>query len=169
MFMPTSCRSNRAAIRLFGLVVVASVGVVACGSENAAPVESDPPTSTPTIGSTAVGSTAPAPVAPRTTLAAGLTELGATAQRLVDIAVADLVERVDLANSTSPIEVVAVDEVSWRDSSLGCPRKDMQYTQVVTPGTRITLAHDGTSYAYHAGNGRDPFYCATPEAPLPNG
>jgi hypothetical protein len=95
-------------------------------------------------------------------------DLGPTAQRLVDVAVADLVVRFDLADSASSIAVVSVEEVTWRDASLGCPAKDMQYAQVLTPGTRIVLEHDGRTFSYHAGGGRDPFYCPMPEAPLPD-
>ena len=80
-------------------------------------------------------------------------------------AIADLVTRLGLTDP-SAISVESVDEVTWRNGSLGCPAKGMQYTQVLTPGTRIVLIHDGTTYEYHAGGGRDPFYCATPEAPL---
>ena len=70
---------------------------------------------------------------------------------------ADLVERFDLATSRSTIEVVTVEEVTWRDSSIGCPMKGMQYTQVLTPGTRIVLQHDDSTFSYHAASGRDPF------------
>lgn len=86
-------------------------------------------------------------------------------QGMVDIAVADLMARRGLSNADD-IDIVAVDEVVWRDRGLGCPRKDMQYAQVLTDGTRIVLATDGVSYHYHAGHGRDPFYCPNPEPPV---
>jgi hypothetical protein len=88
---------------------------------------------------------------------------------MVDIAVADLVERFDLDDSVSSISVVTVEEVTWRDASIGCPAKDMQYAQVLTPGTRIVLEHEGRSFSYHAGGGREPFYCATPQTPVADG
>lgn len=93
-----------------------------------------------------------------------------TAQRMADVAIADLAVRIGLSESdaASTITVVSVDEVTWRDGSLGCPAKGMQYTQVLTPGSRIVLTHDGLTYEYHAGGGREPFYCATPQAPLPD-
>jgi hypothetical protein len=89
----------------------------------------------------------------------------------VDVAAADLVSRFELADvsSTNPIVVTVVEEVTWPDASLGCPMKDMQYAQVLTPGTRIVLEHGGRSYAYHAGVGSDPFYCARPGSPLADG
>ncbi|MGI9029867.1 MAG: hypothetical protein ACR2HP_07755 [Ilumatobacteraceae bacterium] len=46
-----------------------------------------------------------------------------------------------------------------------CPQKDMMYQQVLTDGVRIVLELDGRRYQHHAGGGRGPFYCATPERP----
>ena len=160
-----------------GLVAAVAVALTvgACGSDDAdstgvepSPASTpDPATSTTPDPST---STTPDPSvpAPPTTVAPGPDDLGPTAQRLVDVAASDLVERLDLDATSAEIEVVSVEEVTWRDSSLGCPVKDMQYTQVLTPGTRIVLRHDGVTFDYHAGAGRDPFYCARPEAPLPD-
>lgn len=79
------------------------------------------------------------------------------------MAIADLAERrgVDPAD----IVTVAVENVTWRSSAIGCPQKDMMYQQVLTDGVRIVLELDGRRYQYHAGGGRGPFYCATPERP----
>ena len=93
-----------------------------------------------------------------------VTEPQTTAERLAQIAIDDLVERIGVG--PDDITVVSVDEVTWRDASLGCPRKGFDYAQVLTPGIRIVLAVDDTEYRYHGGNGQDPFYCAAPEAPL---
>ena len=87
-----------------------------------------------------------------------------TAERLAQIAIDDLVGRIGV--TAADITVVSVEEVTWRDASLGCPRKGFDYAQVLTPGIRIVLAVDGTEYRYHGGGGQDPFYCAAPEAPL---
>ena len=184
MFMPLISRSRLVA--LLAVAVAVAVGG-ACGSDDDAsggsepeasrtssPASSPADTTTPATDSTepAVDSTTPGstdPVATPTSMALDVGDVGPTARRLVDLAVADLVERFDLADSASPIEVVTVEEVTWRDSSIGCPMKDMQYTQVLTPGTRIVLQHDGTTFSYHAASGRDPFYCATPETPVADG
>jgi CO/xanthine dehydrogenase Mo-binding subunit len=51
------------------------------------------------------------------------------------------------------IHVRNVEAVEWPDSSLGCPKKGHQYTQVVTPGHRVRLEAEGRTYAVHvAGN-----------------
>ena len=47
------------------------------------------------------------------------------------------------------IQVVGVEEMEWSDSSLGCPKPGMMYMQVITPGYRVTLEHDGQRYTFH--------------------
>jgi hypothetical protein len=87
----------------------------------------------------------------------------------VDIAVSDLADRLDV--DASEIDVVSVEEVTWPDGSLGCPRPGMNYTQALVDGELIVLAVDGTEHEYHAGRGGEAFYCpadqATPPVPDP--
>lgn len=47
------------------------------------------------------------------------------------------------------VNVVSVEEMEWSDSSLGCPKPGMMYMQVITPGYRVTLEHDGQRYTFH--------------------
>ena len=47
------------------------------------------------------------------------------------------------------VQVVNVEEMEWSDSSLGCPKPGMMYMQVITPGYRVTLEHDGQRYTFH--------------------
>ncbi|MGH3384379.1 MAG: hypothetical protein ACRDO1_07365 [Nocardioidaceae bacterium] len=79
-------------------------------------------------------------------------------------AVADLAQRIGV--DPAEITVVSVEEVTWRDGSLGCPREGMMYTQALVPGTRIMLARQAQTYEYHAGAGREPFLCDNPQPPL---
>jgi hypothetical protein len=176
--------------RTMTIVLVALVGIAACGSDpdsaSTPPPTDAAPDSTSTPG-TAPSSTAPSSSSPSTSPStpvstpgtapapaiepgADVGALGPTAQRLVDVAAADLVERFDLSTLSpdNPIVVAVAEEVTWRDSALGCPMKDMQYMQVLTPGFRIVLEFEGTSYAYHSGAGGDPSYCASPETPAPS-
>ena len=46
-----------------------------------------------------------------------------------------------------------VEEVTWPDSSLGCPEPGMVYAQVLTPGYRFQLQSGGKLYQYHSGKG----------------
>ena len=89
-------------------------------------------------------------------------------QRLVDIAKTDLGVKLDVG--ADDIDLVEAAYVTWRDSSIGCPRPDMQYMQVLTNGARIVLRANGVLYHYHSGGSRAPFLCArpSPEGPLPH-
>ncbi len=80
-------------------------------------------------------------------------------------AVADLSRR--LGAERGQIGVVSVEEVTWRDGSMGCPRPGMMYPQVLTDGTRVVLEYDGKRYEYHAGGRRSAFLCENPEPPAP--
>jgi hypothetical protein len=85
----------------------------------------------------------------------------------VDVAKRDLAKRLSI--SPDQINVVEVREVTWRDGSIGCPRPGMLYKQVLVNGSLIILEAKGVRYEYHSGGGRDPFYCAQPEPPVPPG
>ena len=80
-------------------------------------------------------------------------------------AVADLSKR--LGTEQGQIGVVSVEEVTWRDGSMGCPRPGMMYPQVLTNGTRVVLEYDGKRYEYHSGGRRSAFLCENPEPPAP--
>ncbi len=75
-------------------------------------------------------------------------------------ATADLAER--LGVPVGSVRLVAQEEVTWRDGSLGCAQPDFSYTQSLTPGSRITLQVGGRDYEYHAGGPAGPFLCAEP-------
>ena len=88
-------------------------------------------------------------------------------QRLVDMATKNLaaklsIEEVDIAVAQAVF-------VTWRDSSIGCPRPDMQYMQVLTKGSRIVLKANNSVYHYHSGGNQPPSHCAnpSPQKPLP--
>jgi hypothetical protein len=81
------------------------------------------------------------------------TELGG----IVGLAIADLADRNSV--DTAAIAVVLVEEVVWRDASLGCPQPDMSYAQVITDGLRIVLEADGLLYDYRSGGLTDPVLC----------
>ncbi len=78
-------------------------------------------------------------------------------QSSVDIAIADLRERLD--DLAADVRVVAVDEVTWPDGSIGCPRVGMSYTQALVEGSVIVLEAGGRPYSYHQAGDSDPFLC----------
>lgn len=69
-------------------------------------------------------------------------------QPAVASAIADLAARLKVPETQ--IAVSRIEEVEWRDASLGCPQPGMMYAQVITPGYRIVLQADGKTYEYHA-------------------
>ncbi len=59
-----------------------------------------------------------------------------------------------LSRPAVELEVLSVAAIDWRDSSLGCPKPDRSYMQVITPGHYAILRHRGQSYRVHMANGR---------------
>jgi PDZ domain-containing secreted protein len=71
------------------------------------------------------------------------------AQEIVSHVRQDLAEQLNV--SADRVQVVAIEAEEWADTSLGCPREDVMYAQVITPGYRVTLDVEGTAYTYHTG------------------
>jgi hypothetical protein len=86
----------------------------------------------------------------------------AASQPLVDRASQDLAQQLSL--KAEDITLVGVEEVEWRNSSLGCPRPGMNYLQVITPGYRITLEAQGKRYEYHTDQSSRVVRCDNPSS-----
>ncbi|WP_210503223.1 hypothetical protein [Nocardioides xinjiangensis] len=78
----------------------------------------------------------------------------------VQQSVADLAASLGLP--ADEVEVVSVEEVTWRNGSRGCARAGMAYTQALVDGSRIVLRAGGRTYEYHAGGRRPPERCDEP-------
>lgn len=79
----------------------------------------------------------------------------------------DVVRAVDdlaatLGVDAGEVQVVAVEEVTWRDGSRGCAQPGMAYTQALVDGSRITLRAGGRTYEYHSGGSQPPARCKKP-------
>ncbi len=85
---------------------------------------------------------------------------GQTQNPLVSQAKEDLAERLGI--QITAIELLKIEEVTWRDGSLGCPQPEMLYTQALVNGSLIQLFHKDTVYQYHSGRGGQPFLCENP-------
>jgi hypothetical protein len=79
---------------------------------------------------------------------------------LVDLARQDPAGQLGI--KAEDITVLGVEEVEWRNSSLGCPRPGMNYLQVITPGYRITLEAQGRRYEYHTDQSSRVVRCDNP-------
>ncbi len=97
----------------------------------------------------------------------GEVSVGPGMQRLVDLARQDLAAK--LGVEAAAIATVRAEYVTWRDSSLGCPRPGEAAMQVLTNGALIELAAGEQVYRYHSGRNRPPFLCKSPSPvdPLP--
>jgi hypothetical protein len=70
----------------------------------------------------------------------------------VEAAKKDLSRRLNVRQES--IELAGpIEEVTWPDSSLGCPEPGMMYSQVLTPGYRFKLQSGDKLYEYHTGKG----------------
>ena len=76
----------------------------------------------------------------------------ATPSELETLAVKALSER--LSVPIEQIEVVSLTPIDWPDSSMGCPKPDFSYLQVITPGHVAELRHAGKRYQVHMAGGR---------------
>lgn len=72
-------------------------------------------------------------------------------------------EQLDL--SATALTLVSVEQMTWADTSLGCPQPDMTYAQVLTPGWRVTFKDEsGHSYKVHTTESREHFVICEPPA-----
>ncbi len=135
------------------LAAAASIVLISSCGQEAAPGDA------PASGGSTPSATSSTTSAPTTS-----PEATSAPQSVVDQAIALLADQLEVA--PTQIEVVRSIEVDWRDGSIGCPKNDLGYIQVITPGSLVELGVDGTTYAFHAQRDQPPFYCADPTEPL---
>jgi hypothetical protein len=69
----------------------------------------------------------------------------------------DLAQRLSI--EMGQVGLVEAKAVVWPDSSMGCPRPGVAYTQVRRDGLLIRLRVGKRTYNYHSGGNRSPFLC----------
>jgi hypothetical protein len=89
----------------------------------------------------------PAPASPVPRVLPGSTS-NADPQPSVDAALRDAAEH--LGVSPADLHVDQVDARQWGDSSLGCPKPGLMYSQIVTPGFLIVVSAPGKQLEYHS-------------------
>lgn len=92
-----------------------------------------------------------APAGPGPTPAAGPV-IPPGAEPLVRLAVADAAQRTGV--DPSVVSVLKVEARDWPNASLGCPKPDELYAQVITPGYEILLQAGGQQFGYHTDRAR---------------
>lgn len=89
--------------------------------------------------------------------------IGAVPESLLAEILADASERAGVP--VDELEVVAAEEVTFNDGSLGCPEPDMMYTQALVDGYRIVVRTPDGDLDYRA-SGRGGFrLCEHPDGP----
>jgi hypothetical protein len=69
-------------------------------------------------------------------------------QPAVDAALRDAAAH--LGVSATDLKVDQAESREWGDSSLGCPKPGLMYSQIVTPGFVITISGAGKQLEYHS-------------------
>ena len=87
-------------------------------------------------------------------------------RQIVKQARADLSKR--LSVEVDQIKLLEVREITWPDSSLGCPQPEKDYNQVSQDGLLIRLEVGGRMYFYHSGESQDPFLCEKTSQVVPH-
>ena len=96
---------------------------------------------------------APGVPAPITDAAA----LGDDARRSFELAQAALASELNILPGDVTLVQAAPEE--WNDSSLGCPKPDQVYMQVITSGYRLTVQAQGKNYEFHSDLGKRVVRC----------
>jgi hypothetical protein len=86
-------------------------------------------------------------------------------QPLVEQAIQDLALRLEVP--VEQINLLEVRQVTWPDTSLGCPQPGTAYTQTPQEGLLIRLGVGREMYFYHSGDDRIPFLCDETSQVLP--
>lgn len=118
------------------LLIATTLLLSACASGPATPV----PTSAPQLPP-------PAPASPVASVLPGSSAAG-DPQPAVDAALYDAAAH--LGVSPAELKVEQVEPRQWSDSSLGCPKPGLMYSQIVTPGYVIVISGAGKQLEYHA-------------------
>lgn len=75
-----------------------------------------------------------------------------------------------LGMGDADVTVFSVENVTWRDGSLGCPVEGRAYTQALVPdGYRIVFTANGELHHYHGAGSGAPVYCENPQEPYRDG
>lgn len=61
--------------------------------------------------------------------------------------------------ASAVITEISAEKVTWRNSSLGCPKESIGYLQVLTNGVRIVLKSNKQEYTFHGDSKKTIFLC----------
>ena len=73
-------------------------------------------------------------------------------EQAVKLAIAELES--ELGAAPDQVKLVHAARFTWPDSSLGCPKPGMQYSQALVTGYLVLMTYDNKQHRVHVGNGR---------------
>jgi hypothetical protein len=76
---------------------------------------------------------------------------------LVQMVRADAAQR--LGTDAASVQIAASQPMEWSNASLGCPRRESVFAQVITPGFLIVVDVDGNRLTYHTDTGTNFVVC----------
>jgi hypothetical protein len=132
-------------VRRTRLVCLIAATLAMAGCASSAPAPPAAPTT-----STTVATTSPPPASPASPVPGQLPRSSSNpdAQAASDAALADAAAHLGVSRADLTLE--QIDAREWGDSSLGCPRPGLLYSQVVTPGFLIVVTSGTKVLEYHA-------------------
>lgn len=68
---------------------------------------------------------------------------------------------------TSQVEVLRAQSVQWRDGSLGCPKPDMNYIQMIVDGYWVEVTAGGREFDYRLDGHGNYYLCDQPDRSPP--
>ena len=139
---------NKPRIAIALLLITMALAAILAGCAPVDPKSSDPGATQPAATPLPTATITPVPTREEQSVT-----IPAQARDVVAWAQADVARTLGIA--TGSVVILGVEEVAWRDSSLGCPQPGMVYLQVITPGYRILLQGGDGVYEYHASKGAD--------------
>ncbi len=122
-------------------------------------------TSAPTAAPTAEPTTAPTQAATAAATAPSASPTGSTEGQVQNpqeeqaLLAAQQVLAKQTNTAPEEMQLVSITAREWPDSSLGCPKPGMMYTQVITPGYLVVLDAGGKQYNVHTDSGGRAVVC----------
>ena len=83
----------------------------------------------------------------------------AAAEKMIELVKAHLAQ--SLGITAEQITLSSVKPVVWRDAGLGCPKPNIDYIRVETPGYTILLEAGGKTFTYHTDQTKRFVLCKT--------
>jgi hypothetical protein len=142
------------------LVLVLAAAAAACRQ----PATQPPSPTSRSAGAVVTAASAAAPTAPSAATPTEPVDRSAVSAALV----AQMAVATELGLAPSDVTVDSVHEVTWPDSSLGCPEPDQLYLQVLTPGYLVKVIAQGKTHEVHTDRSEPPrvALCARPRPPI---